>query len=253
MSKSKTDLSDTEKYDKKTPREHVLIRPDTYIGDIEPTSEEMWIYKENKIVKEKITYSPGFYKIFDEIIVNARDASINDPTCDTIKIEYNKEEGYISVFNNGDKGIPVEEHPVHKMYVPTMIFGELLTGSNFDDKEKRTTGGRNGLGSKCANIFSTKFSIEIIDAKRGKKFNQTWLENMAVVEKPKITAVTAKTIKSSVRVTFYPDFARFKIDNLDNDHFELFHRRCVDLAGVTQGKLKVFFNDVKIEANTFKT
>jgi len=253
MSKSKTDLSDTEKYDKKTPREHVLIRPDTYIGDIEPTSEEMWIYKDNKIVKEKITYSPGFYKIFDEIIVNARDASINDPTCDTIKIEYNKEEGYISVFNNGDKGIPVEEHPVHKMYVPTMIFGELLTGSNFDDKEKRTTGGRNGLGSKCANIFSTKFSIEIIDAKRGKKFNQTWLENMAVVEKPKVTAATAKTVKSSVRVTFYPDFARFKIDNLDNDHFELFHRRCVDLAGVTQGKLKVFFNDVKIEANTFKT
>ena len=33
---------------------------------------------------------------------------------DTIKVEYNAEEGYISVWNNGDKGIPVEEHPEHK-------------------------------------------------------------------------------------------------------------------------------------------
>ena len=50
MSKStKTETkSDAEKYDKKTPREHVLIRPDTYIGDVEPTTENMWIYSEEK-------------------------------------------------------------------------------------------------------------------------------------------------------------------------------------------------------------
>ena len=102
--------SEAEKYDKKTPREHVLIRPDTYIGDIEPTTENMWIYSEseNKMLNNQITYTPGFLKTFDELIVNARDASINDPTCDTIKVEYNIEEGYISVFNNGDVGIPVE-------------------------------------------------------------------------------------------------------------------------------------------------
>ena len=75
-------------------------------------------------------------KIFDEILVNARDHSINDPGCDTIKVEYNKEEGYISVFNNGSKPIPVEEHPIHKVLVPSMIFGEMLSGSNFDDTKK---------------------------------------------------------------------------------------------------------------------
>ena len=90
MSKN-TVKSDASKYDKKTPREHVLLRPDTYIGDVDPTTEEMWIEKEDSIVKEKITYTPGFLKIFDEIIVNARDASINDETCDTIKVEYNKD------------------------------------------------------------------------------------------------------------------------------------------------------------------
>ena len=146
---SKNISSDALKYDKKTPREHVLIRPDTYIGDIEPTTEVMWVYNENKIIKENITYTPGFLKVFDELLVNARDASVNDKTCDSIKIEYNIEEGYISVWNNGDQGIPVEEHPEHKMLVPTMIFGELLTSSNYNDDEERTTGGRNGYGSKC--------------------------------------------------------------------------------------------------------
>lgn len=34
------------------------------------------------------------------------------------------------------------------MYVPELIFGNLLTGSNFDDDQKKTTGGRNGFGAK---------------------------------------------------------------------------------------------------------
>ena len=42
----------------------------------------------------------------------------------------------ISVMNNG-KGIPVEFHKEQKMYVPTMIFGHLLTSSNFNDEEQK--------------------------------------------------------------------------------------------------------------------
>jgi DNA topoisomerase-2 len=89
--------SDIEKYDKMTQREHILARPDTYIGDIEPTNELMWIYENGTIIQKQITYTPGFYKIFDEILINARDASVNDPTCNKIEIEYNKEEKYIKV------------------------------------------------------------------------------------------------------------------------------------------------------------
>jgi DNA topoisomerase-2 len=109
----------------------------------------MWIYENGTIIQKQITYTPGFYKIFDEILINARDASVNDPTCNKIEIEYNKEEKYISVYNNGDDGIPIEIHPKHNILVPTMIFGELLTSSNYNDSDNRTTGGRNGLGSKC--------------------------------------------------------------------------------------------------------
>jgi len=142
-------VSDVDKYSKMTQREHILARPDTYIGDIEPTNELMYIYNNDKIIQEKITYTPGFYKIFDEIIINARDASVNDKSCNKIDIEYNSEQGYIKVHNNGDIGIPVEIKPEYNIMVPTMIFGELLTSSNYDDTDNRTTGGRNGLGSKC--------------------------------------------------------------------------------------------------------
>ena len=38
-----------------------------------------------------------------------------------------------------------------------MIFGSLYTGSNFDDSQRRTVGGRHGFGAKLANIFSTAF------------------------------------------------------------------------------------------------
>ena len=117
--------SKAKQYQKKTPREHVLLRPDTYIGDIEETKEEMWISQDNTITKKVITYVPGFLKTFDELLVNSRDASVNDKTCNTIKVEYNIEEGFISVWNNGQDGIPVEEHPEHKTLVPSMIFGEI--------------------------------------------------------------------------------------------------------------------------------
>ena len=158
-------------YQKKTPREHVLLRPDTYIGDIEKTTDDMYICGESgNIEKKKITYVPGLLKIFDELLVNSRDAGSNDKTCNTIKVNISNEDGSISVWNNGQDGIPVEEHPEHKMLVPSMIFGELLTSSNYDDDQKRTTGGRNGYGAKLANIFSTQFTVEVGDSKNQKKF-----------------------------------------------------------------------------------
>jgi len=245
---------DAEKYDKKTPREHVLLRPDTYIGDVEPLVESMWIYSNelNKMDKQMITFTPGFLKVFDELLVNARDASVNDPSCDTIKVDYNIEEGFISVYNNGDIGIPVEEHPIHKILAPTMIFGELLTSSNYDDTESRITGGRNGLGSKLASIFASLFVVEIDDAKRGKRFKQEWSDNMLNVSTAKVTKLPAK-VKSSVKITFYPDFKRFGITDLKNDHYQLFHRRTIDISGTSNNKLKVYFNESKIESNNFKS
>lgn len=128
---------------------------------------ELFILNEDKssFIKKSLTFAPALYKIFDEIIVNAADNFHRSKTMNLIKVEINKEEGYVSVLNNG-KGIPVEIHKEHKCYVPELIFGHLLTGSNYNDDEERITGGRNGYGAKLTNILSQKFVVECGDKKR---------------------------------------------------------------------------------------
>ena len=121
---------------------------------------------DGNIVNREITYVPGLYKIFDEILVNAADNKQRDKKMDTIKIDIKPEENCIKVrlqqkimcsscfsfffltwyailfplqiYNNG-KGIPVAHHEKENMYVPTMIFGHLLTSSNFNDEEEKVT------------------------------------------------------------------------------------------------------------------
>jgi DNA topoisomerase-2 len=58
--------------------EHVLKRPDTYIGSIEAITQPMWVFdKATSTMKQRpTTYVPGFYKIFDEILVNAADNKV---------------------------------------------------------------------------------------------------------------------------------------------------------------------------------
>jgi len=123
-------------YQKKTQLEHILLRPDTYIGSVQPVTEQMWVYENEGMVLRDVTYVPGFYKIFDEILVNAADNKQRDSKMDTIKIDIKPEENLISIMNNG-QGIPVVEHKDEKMFVPTMIFGHLLTSSNFNDEQER--------------------------------------------------------------------------------------------------------------------
>lgn len=117
----------------------------------------------------EITWIPGLFKIYDEILVNAADNHQRDKSMNMIKITIDPRENKISVWNNG-KGIPIHIHKEQKCYVPEMIFGQLLTSSNYDDKQKKTTGGRNGYGAKLANIFSTKFILETGDSKSNKLY-----------------------------------------------------------------------------------
>jgi DNA topoisomerase-2 len=90
---------------------------------------------------------------------------------DTLRVTIDKEKNEISVLNNG-RGIPIQIHKKEKIYVPELIFGHLLTSSNYDDDERKVTGGRNGYGAKLCNIFSKRFVVETADRESGKKFKQ---------------------------------------------------------------------------------
>jgi DNA topoisomerase-2 len=130
---SREDRPVEEIYQKKTQLEHILLRPDTYIGSTEPDSRMMWVMDTalGRMKQKEITFVPGLYKIFDEIIVNAADNKQRDASMDAIKVTIDAEEGVVSVWNNG-RGIPVTIHKEHGIYVPELIFGNLLTSSNYD-------------------------------------------------------------------------------------------------------------------------
>ncbi|KAF5021893.1 hypothetical protein F66182_6041 [Fusarium sp. NRRL 66182] len=244
----KAKKSADEKYQKLTLLEHILKRPDTYIGSVVRTESEMWVLDKDttQMDRRKITYVPGLYKIFDEILVNAADnkqADNKDHTQTYIKVTVDRSAGEISVENNGN-GIPVVMHSKEAMYVPEMIFGHLLTGSNYDDEEKKTVGGRNGYGAKLCNVFSTQFTVEVQDSDNGKRYKQTWTDNMTKPGKAKISS--SKTA-NFVRITFRPDFTKFNMpDGIDDDLESLLYRRVYDLAGTVRN-LKVYLNGAHIK------
>jgi len=103
----------TEQYQKLTQLEHIIKRPDTYIGSVEMTEQQMWVFNSETSEMEwrKVNFVPGLYKIFDEILVNAADNRQRDPNMKNIKVTMDRETGQISVENDG-AGIPVQIHEV---------------------------------------------------------------------------------------------------------------------------------------------
>ena len=234
-------------YQKKTQLEHILLRPDTYIGTTEKISEKMWVIddKKEKMVYKEITYVPGLYKIFDEILVNAVDNITRDLRMDTIKVNITPKR--ITIYNNG-KGIPIKIHNTYNIYVPELIFGHLLTSSNYNDNERKITGGRNGFGAKLTNVFSKLFIVETADKKVKKKYKIEYSDNMTKHKEAEIEKYEGEDF---TKVTFEPDFRKFKMTELDNDIISLLKKRVYDVAGTSPSRIKVYLNDKLINIKDF--
>jgi DNA topoisomerase-2 len=257
MSSGKNIKSVEETFVKKTQLEHIIDIPDTYIGSVEKTDVDTWIYNDidEKIIYKNIKYIPGLYKIFDEVLVNAIDQHVRTEhdekivnKVNTIKVNFDVEKNIISVYNNGE-GIPVVEHKEHNVWVPELIFGHLLTSSNYDKNEKKITGGKNGYGAKLANIFSKSFKIETIDAERKLKYVQLFEKNMTIKGTPIITKSTAKPYTI---IEFSPDLERFGIDKLDDDTLLLMKKRVIDITACTNKNVSVFLNENKLDCKTLE-
>ena len=280
-----------EQYSRKTPLEHVLLRPGMYVGPTEPLPpNNCWVLdpmpssqtihqtidvspqsvklngdttNQNPFVMIEKEYSliPALQKIFDEILVNATDNQLRHPKTSTRLEVYidpgdkiKMREPKIRIWNNG-KGIPIQIHKEEKMYVPEMLFGHLMTGSNFDDTEKRLTGGRHGYGAKLSNIFSRSFTIDTVDSRRRLHYTQTWNSNMTQAGEPKITKLDDDDKSQDYTcITFVPDMERLsggtKTAAIDEQDYAFMCRRVVDAAGCAAGKLQVFLNgnDVSMES-----
>jgi len=249
-----------EKYKKYELLEHIQSLPDTYIGSTELTKIKTYIYCDDtkKMVEKDITYIPGLLKIFDEVIVNAIDHSMrlkvetktDVKNVKNIKITIDKESGYISIYNDGN-GIDIEKHKdYNNVWVPELIFGELLTSTNYDKTEEKTWGGKNGFGAKLTNIFSKEFTIETVDHYTKRIYTQTFTNNMRERSKPSIKTCTKQPY---TLIRFLPDYERFGLlKGMTEDIYELFKRRIIDACATTSKEVSIYFNNEKLLIKDFE-
>ena len=222
----------------------------------ELAEEEMFIYDKeiSQMIKKKVKFVPGLYKLYDEGLVNMRDHAVRmadyidkqskilakllppDPKIElerkyrpvkNMEITVDVSNDLITFKNDGD-GIDVAWHNKENMYVPELIFGTLLSGTNFDDNEERIVGGQNGYGAKLINVLSTEFTIETVDAHRGLKYIQRFSKNMSLREEPVISKYRGVPY---TQISFKPDLPRFGLQHLsDSDTVQIMYKRAYDLA-----------------------
>ena len=235
---------DLEAYQVLEQRKHALKRPESYIGSVVAETVRTPVMAGSKLIMDDVEgVVPGLLKLFDEVLVNASDNKQRDPTGMTqLAVDFVHEgpdAGGIKIRNNGE-GLPVAEHPKEKVWIPVLVFGTLLSGSNFDDDQKKTVGGRNGFGAKLANIFSTRFRLRTGDGKQ--QLTVEWTDHM-LTQGP-VTVTKGKS--QFTEVTFWPDYAFFQLPGLPSGVKKLMERRVYDVAGCTPASLTVRLDGTKL-------
>jgi DNA topoisomerase II len=235
-------------FTEKSLHDHILLRSDTYVGSKVRESKVEWIFNEGKFTLSQVKYIPAFYRIFIEILSNAIDnvwrSEEEKVKCTCIKVNIDPKSGRTSIWNDGSI-IPIEHAEDEKgnkkdYYIPEMIFGRLLTGSNYDDTQERKTSGRNGYGAKLTNIFSSIFSVSLSDGK--KRYYQEWKNNMKVKNEAN---VTLKKETGFTEVIWYPDFEHFKMKDYQcDDILSVMFKAVYDAALII--KIPVYLNETKI-------
>ena len=252
----------SQKYQRKSDREFILLRPDSYVGSMEKETTEQWIYNRDsrRMNKEHLTYTPSFLKIFDEILVNAIDHHVrsesnekddyymNNIKVTKIKIIVDRENNTISVENDGH-GIPIILHNEEKMYIPEMVFGYFKTSSNYDDSEERIVGGKNGHGAKLTNLFSQEFTVETVDKKARKKFFQVYNNNMLDKTEPEIIPYNKVPF---TKITYKPDYTRFYMEGIDDATFKMLEKRSYDMCACTSDNVHIYLDDERLLCKTFE-
>lgn len=281
------------KIQKLSPLEHVLKRPDSYVGSIETTRQPMWVAERTgtsgaaaaadpvdmveevpssidstaasssssslfRLVRREVSFNAAVIKIGDELIVNAYDHARRTAgfrgamKLTQIDVKMNPvgavdpvtgdELPMLEIANNG-QGIAIEKHDKYNAFHHQLVFGELMTGTNFDDMETRTVGGRNGLGCKLTNIFSRRFEVYGVDSTNKKCILLTFRNNMTSCEisHPKYE----KGSKDLTRIRVWPDFSRFTFYDPARDWEDteaMLLRRLIDGALICPSYVKITVN-----------
>lgn len=243
------------RYKKYTQREHALMCPGMYVDSPQPELQNVWGLtfddaQTPSLSMIDVVFAPALFKIFDEVLTNALDASVKDVTI--TKIAVTVSDTHITVRNdgNGEKGIPVEKSAEYDEWVPGMIFGQLLTSSNYDG-DRDGVAGTNGLGVKLANIYSDSFSVKVKSAVSGAFYEQEWTDSMSSTRRPKIKSGT-KPGPGFVEVCFQP-LGRLLDGGVISDGLRaVLAKRALDVALAARKDVKLTFNGMKLPTGNLR-
>ena len=182
--------------------EHILVRPNLWIGSVSPSEKETWVLNEDDTISfKKISYTEGLLKICNEAIDNSVDVGIKTNWEKSTKIDITITKDTFTCEDNGT-GIPVEKNESGE-WIPVIATCVPMSGTNFE--EDRNSIGANGVGIKAANIFSKKFECVTCDGKGKLKIVCT--NNLST---KKVTELKP-TAKTGTIISFSPDFDRFGV------------------------------------------
>lgn len=228
-------------------REHVLLRPNMYIGSVNSAPRDQWIYDktENKFRYGTVNVVPALLKCASELIDNSIDVAIDTNFKAATKIKINVDAKSIEVIDDGI-GIPCTVPDGGNSKDPRdtcvcLAWTKLKAGTSFDDNRKKI--GTNGVGSSCVNVFSKVFIGKSDDGK--KKQTIECRDNMTIINASKVGKSSGK---SGVSVYCEPDLARFGLNEIDQTHIDLIYQRIVNLA-ICYPKIKFIFNGQQVKVN----
>ena len=220
---------DVSSYKTLSDRDHVLLRPDMYIGPVDriPRREFCFSPTEMTITEKDVQHAEGQGQTFIEVIGNAADniQRSRDYGIDPGIIETMITADWVVVKNYGIS-IPIERNS-DSLWIPYTIFGMFRSGSNYDDSKVRLWIGKNGVGAKATCTYSKIFKVECTDPSRGLKYVQTWYDNMGSYSEPEITSYSGK---GYTQISYSLDFPRFGVTSFDQEALEIYGAHCVGVS-----------------------
>lgn len=267
------------KYVKLSQVDHIYKICDTYTGSDEasPRSEMIIVACTNHIIEdidhgldlmkispsamcedvkmdvETISVPETVERTYLEILSNASDnvERTRKSGLPVGKILVTMDRRRITIINYGNP-VPLDVNNDEGVPIPQMIFGELLTSSNYTNTD-RTVCGRNGYGAKLTNIFSTSFEVIIISPVNREyiMYQQRWNSNMKKCDDPVTSKINVdKLLTASERrngcgityVSYELDFERFGYEEYPDEAFSLFMKHACDTCFIN--KIPTVFNGI---------
>ena len=169
------------------------------------------------------TGEAGLHHLVYEVVDNSVDEAMNGH-CDTIEITLHTD-GSCSVKDNG-RGIPIDNHPQHKVPAVEIVMTKLHAGGKFDSDTYKVSGGLHGVGVSVVNALSLWTKVEI--HRGGGIYTQSYKKGNIDSKLKKI----GESEDSGTTVRFKPDKTIFETIDFD---YQTLRNRLRELAYLNAG------------------